>query len=169
MHTFCYSRQATRPDAARPHGQALSAYFFVFVVRLFFALSFPFLLFIYRCILFSAFLLAFFFCICRPRSGRLRRRKNPETRINSGFARVCIFLKIFLIFKKFFILFFILCIFLHIIYVQENVRRIRRRTLFPLYFLYSVVETAAALQALCPGLWLSLFLWRKKKKKKKRK
>ena len=66
-------------------------------------------------------------------------------------------------------MFFILCIFLHIIYVQENVRRIRRRTLFPLYFLYSVVETAAALQALFPGLWLSLFLWRKKKKKKKEK
>lgn len=65
-------------------------------------------------------------------------------------------------------MFFILCIFLHIIYVQENVRRIRRRTLFPLYFLYSVVETAAALQALCPGLWLSYFLWRKKKKKKKK-
>lgn len=65
-------------------------------------------------------------------------------------------------------MFFILCIFLHIIYVQENVRRIRRRTLFPLYFLYSVVETAAALQALCPGLWLSHFLWRKKKKKKKK-
>lgn len=64
-------------------------------------------------------------------------------------------------------MFFILCIFLHIIYVQENVRRIRRRTLFPLYFLYSVVETAAALQALCPGLWLSLFLWRKKKKRKR--
>ena len=65
-------------------------------------------------------------------------------------------------------MFFILCIFLHIIYVQENVRRIRRRTLFPLYFLYSVVETAAALQALFPGLWLSLFLWRKNKKKKKK-
>ena len=29
----------------------------------------------------------------------------------------------------------------------------------------TVVETAAALQALCPGLWLSHFLWRKKKKK----
>ena len=64
-------------------------------------------------------------------------------------------------------MFFILCIFLHIIYVQENVRRIRRRTLFPLYFLYSVVETAAALQALFPGLWLSLFLCRKKKKRKR--
>ena len=64
-------------------------------------------------------------------------------------------------------MFFILYIFRHIIYVQENVRRIRRRTLFPLYFLYSVVETAAALQALCPGLWLSLFLWRKKEKEKK--
>ena len=71
-------------------------------------------------------------------------------------------------FSSFFILFFILCIFQHIIYVQENVRRIRRRTLFPLYFLYSVVETAAALQALFPGLWLSLFLWRKNKKKKKK-
>ena len=35
-----------------------------------------------------------------------------------------------------------------------------------LFFIY-VVETAAALQALCPGLWLSLFLWRKKKKKEK--
>lgn len=66
-------------------------------------------------------------------------------------------------------MFFILYIFRHIIYVQENVRRIRRRTLFPLYFLYSVVETAAALQALCPGLWLSHFLWRKKKKEKKEK
>lgn len=32
----------------------------------------------------------------------------------------------------------------------------------------NVVETAAALQALCPGLWLSHFLWRKKKKKKKK-
>ena len=64
-------------------------------------------------------------------------------------------------------MFFILYIFQHIIYVQENVRRIRRRTLFPLYFLYSVVETAAALQALFPGLWLSHFLWRKKKKKEK--
>ena len=39
--------------------------------------------------------------------------------------------------------------------------------LFSTIFLYTVVETAAALQALCPGLWLSLFLWRKKKKKKK--
>lgn len=78
-----------------------------------------------------------------------------------------IFKNIFKKFLKFFILFFILCIFQHIIYVQENVRRIRRRTLFPLYFLYSVVETAAALQALCPGLWLSYFLWRKKKKKEK--
>lgn len=66
-------------------------------------------------------------------------------------------------------MFFILYIFRHIIYVQENVRRIRRRTLFPLYFLYSVVETAAALQALCPGLWLSLFLWGKEKKEKKEK
>ena len=28
-------------------------------------------------------------------------------------------------------------------------------------------ETAAALQALCTGLWLSLFLWRKKKKRKR--
>ena len=65
-------------------------------------------------------------------------------------------------------MFFILCIFLHIIYVQENVRRIRRRTLFPLYFLYSVVETAAALQALFPGLWLSHFLCRKKKKRKRK-
>ena len=64
-------------------------------------------------------------------------------------------------------MFFILYVFQHIIYVQENVRRIRRRTLFPLYFLYSVVETAAALQALCPGLWLSHFLWRKKKKRKR--
>ena len=35
-------------------------------------------------------------------------------------------------------------------------------------FLYMSFETAAALQALFPGLWLSLFLWRKKKKKKKK-
>ena len=35
-----------------------------------------------------------------------------------------------------------------------------------LFFIY-VVETAAALQALCPGLWLSHFLWRKKKKRKR--
>ena len=65
-------------------------------------------------------------------------------------------------------MFFILYVFQHIIYVQENVRRIRRRTLFPLYFLYSVVETAAALQALFPGLWLSHFLCRKKKKRKRK-
>ena len=78
-----------------------------------------------------------------------------------------IFKNIFKKFSSFFVLFFILCFFLHIIYVQENVRRIRRRTLFPLYFLYSVVETAAALQALFPGLWLSHFLCRKKKKRKR--
>lgn len=92
---------------------------------------------------------------------------NPhKQRLCDGF----IFLKIFLKSSQvFFILFFILCIFLHIIYVQENVRRIRRRTLFPLYFLYSVVETAAALQALCPGLWLSYFFVEKKEKRKRKK
>lgn len=97
---------------------------------------------------------------------------HPEKHGAPHKQRLCdglyIFKNIFKKFSSFFILFFILCIFLHIIYVQENVRRIRRRTLFPLYFLYSVVETAAALQALFPGLWLSHFLWRKKKKKKKK-
>lgn len=85
---------------------------------------------------------------------------------------VCIFLKIFLKSSQvFFVLFFILYVFQHIIYVKEmkDVSRIRRRTSFlSVYFFSNVDETAAALQALCPGLWLSLFLWRKKKKKKKK-
>jgi hypothetical protein len=72
------------------------------------------------------------------------------------------------IFKKFFILFFILQVFLHIIYVKEMKAGFAGDLLFSTIFLYTVVETAAALQALCPGLWLSLFLWRKKKKKKKK-
>lgn len=51
---------------------------------------------------------------------------------------------------------------------MKDVSRIRRRTPFLYLFFIYVVETAAALQALCPGLWLSLFLWRKKKKRKRR-
>lgn len=52
---------------------------------------------------------------------------------------------------------------------MKDVSRIRRRTpFFYTFFLYNVVETAAALQALCPGLWLSHFLWRKKKKRKRK-
>lgn len=73
---------------------------------------------------------------------------NPhKQRLCDGF----IFLKIFLKSSQvFFILFFILCIFLHIIYVKEmkDVSRIRRRTSFlSVYFFSNVDETAAALQA----------------------
>lgn len=90
---------------------------------------------------------------------------NPhKQRLCDGF----IFLKIFLKSSQvFFILFFILCIFLHIIYVQENVRRIRRRTLFPLYFLYSVVETAAALRCNPGVVAVSIFVEKKEKKRKR--
>lgn len=153
MHTFLIL-------PARPRGRTLPArtawllyaFFSAFVVHLFFALSFVSLLLIYRCILFWCIFFSLSFWFCRPRSGRLHPREaagekpgDPhKQRLCEGF----IFLKIFLKSSQvFFILFFILYVFQHIIYVQENVRRIRRRTLFPLYFLYSVVETAAALQA----------------------
>ena len=69
-------------------------------------------------------------------------------------------------------MFFILYVFQHIIYVKEMKRRKPDSPATPLFlyiFFIYVVETAAALQALFPGLWLSLFLWRKKKKRKKRK
>ena len=69
-------------------------------------------------------------------------------------------------------MFFILYVFQHIIYVKEMKRRKPDSPATPLFlyiFFIYVVETAAALQALFPGLWLSLFLWRKKKKKKKEK
>ena len=132
----------------------------------FFCFSFAYLLGAY---FFGAYFSAFLFGFVGRGAAVCTTREKPgnphKQRLCDGF----IFLKIFLKSSEaFFILFFILCIFQHIIYVQENVRRIRRRTLFPLYFLYSVVETAAALQALFPGLWLSHFLWRKKKKEKER-
>lgn len=49
VYFFNAPRQATRPDVARPHGLALYAYFFVFVVHIFFSFFFCFLR---RCILF---------------------------------------------------------------------------------------------------------------------
>ena len=112
MHTFLYLQ-----------------YIFSLLFLLFF-----FCLFI-RCILFSAYFLPSFFCICRPRSGRLRpphcstkrpsapREAAGEKPGDPHKQRLCegfIFLKIFLKSSQaFFILFFILYIFQHIIYVKE--------------------------------------------------
>ena len=113
---FNSSRQAARPDAARPHGQALSAYFFVFAVHLFSSFSVFFSVFVvhfFFCALFwllGAYFFQPFFCPSflvlsaaeRPsaprivlRSGRLHPREaageSPQTRINRGFARVLYF------------------------------------------------------------------------------
>lgn len=180
-HFFNAYRQATRPDAARPHGQALSAYFFVFVVHLFSFFS----------VFFSVFVVHFFFCALfwllgayffrhtfRPFFLVLQAAKRPsappEKPGNPHKQRLCevfIFLKIFLKSSQvFFILFFILCIFLHIIYVQENVSRIRRRLLcFYTFFLYMSSRRLQPCRHCARGCGCLYFCGEKRKERKRKK
>ena len=100
---FKSSRQATRPDAARPHG--LPSFCILFCICSasficsFFCFSFAYLLGAYFFgAYFSAFLFAFVgreAAVCTPAR---QQAKSPQSRINKGFERFYIFKNIF---KKF--------------------------------------------------------------------
>lgn len=114
---------------ARPRGRTLPArtarlslcILFCICSTLFFS-HFPlfFLLSIYMCILFSAFLSPSFFGFVGREAAVCTAGKSPETRINKGFARVCIFLKIFLKSSQVFLFCFLFCVFFCILYMYRK-------------------------------------------------
>lgn len=91
-HFFNAYRQSTRPDAARPHGLALYAFFSIFVMHFFlcsfFCFSFAYLLGTY---FFNAYFSAFLFGFVGREAAVCTAGKSPETRINKGFARALYF------------------------------------------------------------------------------
>ena len=190
-------RQATRPDAARPHGQALSAYFFVFVVHLFSFFSaffsvfvvhifFPSFVSLEGAYFFDAYFSPLFFAfvgrgaaVCTPHCSTERpsapaarqQAKSPETRINRGFARVCIFLKIFLKSSQVFFYFVFYSVYFSAYYICTGKRKADSppNPFSPVFFYIQSSRRLQPCRHSARGCGCLYFCGEKRKKEKERK
>lgn len=114
------------------------------------------------------FSLSFWFC--RPRSGRLHPPENPESRINRGFSRVCIFLKIFLKSSQVFFILFFYSVYFSAYYICTGKRKADSppNPFSPVFFIFSRRDGCSP-AGIVPGVVaVPLFVEKKEKKEKER-